>query len=63
MALDIIARGMAAAEIARQKRLRVLNTLRASIAKADFTPPTLSSTLPTIGAPLSATGIASGTTW
>lgn len=63
MALDIIARGMAAAEIARQKRLRVLNTLRASIAKADFTPPTLASTLPTIGAPLSATAIASGTTW
>ena len=63
MALDIIARGMAAAEIARQKRLRVLNTLRASIAKADFNPPVLASTLPAIGAPLSATAIAIGTTW
>lgn len=63
MALDIVARGMAATEIARQKRLRVLNTLRASIAKADFNPPALASALPTIGAPLSATGIAAGTTW
>ena len=59
----VIARGMAAAEIARQRRLRVLNTLRASIAKADFAPPALASTLPTIGTPLSATAIASGTTW
>ena len=51
MALDIIARGMAAAEIVRQERLRVLSTLRASIAKADFNPPVLASTLPAIGAP------------
>jgi lysophospholipase L1-like esterase len=63
MALDIIARGMAATEIARQKRLRVLNTLRGSIAKADFTPPALATVLPTIGAPLTATAIAAGTTW
>lgn len=63
MALDIVARGLAAAEIARQKRLRVLNTLRASIAKADFAPPALASTLPTIGVPLSASAIATGTTW
>lgn len=63
MAVDIIARGLAAAEIARQRRLRVLNTLRASIAKADFNPPALASSLPTIGAPLSASAIATGTTW
>lgn len=63
MALDIVARGLAATEIARQKRLRILNTLRASIAKADFNPPALASVLPTIGAPLSASAIATGTTW
>ncbi|HQA17819.1 MAG TPA: SGNH/GDSL hydrolase family protein [Novosphingobium sp.] len=63
MALDIIARGLAATEIARQKRLRILNTLRASIAKTDFAAPTLAATLPTIGAPTSSSAIASGTTW
>ncbi len=63
MAIDIIARGLATAEVARQKRLRVLNTLRASIAKADFTLPVLASPLPTIGAPLAASAIATGTTW
>ncbi|MFM5924096.1 MAG: SGNH/GDSL hydrolase family protein [Novosphingobium sp.] len=63
MALDIIARGLAAAEVARQKRLRVLNTLRASIAKTDLTPPALATTLPTIGAPLASSAIATGTTW
>lgn len=63
MAIDIIARGLATAEVARQKRLRVLNTLRASIAKADFTLPVLASPLPTIGAPLAASAIDTGTTW
>jgi lysophospholipase L1-like esterase len=63
MAIDIIARGMAATEITRQRRLRVLNTLRASIAKADFTPPALGATLPVIGTPLTASAIATGTTW
>ncbi len=63
MALDLIARGLTAAEVARQRRLRVLNTLRASIAKADFTPPGLASPLPAIGAPAAASAIATGTTW
>lgn len=63
MALDLIARGLTAAEVARQKRLRVLNTLRASIAKADFTPPALATTLPTIGAPTASSAIATGTSW
>lgn len=63
MAIDIIARGLTAAEVARQRRLRVLNTLRASIAKADFTPPMLASPLPTIGAATAATAIVSGTSW
>lgn len=63
MALDLIARGMAATEIARQKRLRVLNTLRASIAGTNFTPPPLAATLPTIGVAAAATAIPTGTTW
>lgn len=63
MAIDIIARGLTAAEVVRQKRLRVLNTLRASIAKADFVPPALATTLPTIGLPTAATAIAVGTSW
>jgi lysophospholipase L1-like esterase len=63
MALDLIARGLTAAEVARQKRLRVLNTLRASIAKADFTPPALATTVPTIGAPTASSAIATGTSW
>lgn len=63
MGIDIIARGLAATEIARQRRLRVLNTLRASIARADFTPPALVASLPTIGAPSTASAIATGTTW
>lgn len=63
MAFDLIARGLTAAEVARQKRLRVLNTLRASIAKADFTPPVLATTLPTIGAPTASSAIATGTGW
>ena len=63
MAIDIIARGLAAAEVARQRRLRVLGTLRASIAKAEFTPPALAAILPVIGAPLTASAIATGTTW
>ena len=63
MAVDFIARGLTAAEIARQKRLRILNTLRGSIAKADFNPPPLAAVLPAIGAPAAASAIATGTTW
>lgn len=63
MALDPVARGLAAAEIARQKRLRILNTLRASIGRAGPQPLELAAVLPTIGAPTSATAISSGTTW
>jgi len=63
MGLDIVARGLAAAEIARQKRLRVLNTLRASIARTNLAPPPLDTVLPTIGAPLAASAIAAGTLW
>lgn len=63
MGIDIIARGLAASEIARQRRLRVLNTLRASIARADFAPLAMATSLPVIGAPLTASAIATGTTW
>jgi lysophospholipase L1-like esterase len=63
MALDIIARGLAATEIARQKRLRILNTLRASMGRAALQPLDLASVPPTIGAPLTASAIATGTTW
>jgi lysophospholipase L1-like esterase len=63
MAVDIIARGLASAEVARQKRLRVLNTLRATIGRAGAQPLELAAVLPTIGASTATTGIATGTTW
>ncbi len=63
MAFDPIARGMVAAEIARQRRLRVLNLLSGSIAKVGYRLPPLAQTLPIIGAPATASAIASGTTW
>ena len=63
MALDIVARGLAAAEIARQKRLRILNSLRASMGRTGLQPLELASALPAIGAGTAATAIAAGTTW
>lgn len=63
MAIDIVARGLAATEIARQRRLRVLNALRASIAKTDFAVPSMASQVPTIGTPSTTSIIATGTTW
>lgn len=63
MALDLAARGMAAAGIARQKRMRTLHALGASMARAALQPLALSATVPTIGAPTAASAIATGTTW
>lgn len=63
MALDLVARGLVAAGIARQKRLTVLERLRGSIARANFSPPALAATLPVIGAPTAASAISIGTTW
>lgn len=64
MALDLIARGMAGTEIARQKRLRILNTLRASMGRAGLMPLEPAPVLPAITTPgTTATGIATGTLW
>lgn len=63
MAIDTIARGLTVAEIARQRRLRVLNTLRATMGRSGGQPLELAATLPTIGTPTATTGIATGTTW
>lgn len=63
MAPDLVARGLVAAEIARQKRLRILERLRGSIARADFAPPVLASELPVIGQPVASSTIITGTTW
>lgn len=63
MALDIIARGLAAAEIARQKRLRILNTLCAAMARTGLLPLERATVLPVIGPPAATTTIPTGTTW
>lgn len=63
MAIDPVARGLVAAEAARRRRLRTLETLRASLARTGAQPIDLASTLPVIGAPTASTAIPSGTTW
>lgn len=63
MAADMIARGIGLAEVARQKRLRILNTLRTSIERTGFRLPQLDTALPTIGLATAATAIATGTSW
>lgn len=62
MAFDPTARGLAASEIARAKRLRILNTLRASMARSGMRPPELDTTVPTFGAATASTSIPAGTT-
>ena len=63
MGLDPVARALAAAETARQKRLRILTTLRASMGRAALQPLELAATRPVIGANLAASAITTGTTW
>lgn len=63
MGADFIARGLTAGEIARQRRLRILNTLRATMGRTGGNPLELASTPPLIGAPSATTAIATGTTW
>jgi hypothetical protein len=61
MALDTVARGLLANETARNRRLAVLASLRTSMARTGMRMPTLATILPTIGAPTSASSIATGT--
>lgn len=63
MAFDPIARGLVAAEIVRQRRLRVLDLLAGSIAAAGLRLPSQAQVLPTIGSPAAASAISGGTTW
>lgn len=63
MAIDLIARGLVAADSARRRRLRTLEILRASLARTGAQPLELATTLPAIGTPTASTAIATGTTW
>lgn len=62
MAADFTARGLIGGETARNRRLRILNTLRAAMARTGLRMPGLATTLPTITLPGTATStIATGT--
>lgn len=63
MSADFIARGLAARETARARRLRILRLLAASIERVDGRYPATDPSPPTIGADAAATAIASPKVW